>query len=92
MEALVFVLFRGEYYDLCGLFPGNFGTFIVHADELHQKTTQYADSAVSDSAVPSGTGSRLANSGYLPVCLPSLPISFMKTFFFYSLALPFKQS
>ncbi|KOM45858.1 hypothetical protein LR48_Vigan06g116400 [Vigna angularis] len=42
---------------------GNFGTVIVHADELHQKTTQYTDSAVSDSAVPSGTGGRLADSG-----------------------------
>ncbi|XP_017427206.1 serine/threonine-protein kinase 1 isoform X2 [Vigna angularis] len=52
-----------EYYDLCGLLAGNFGTVIVHADELHQKTTQYTDSAVSDSAVPSGTGGRLADSG-----------------------------
>ncbi|XP_047154078.1 serine/threonine-protein kinase 4 isoform X3 [Vigna umbellata] len=42
---------------------GNFGTVIVHADELHQKTTQYTDFAVSDSAVPSGTGGRLADSG-----------------------------
>lgn len=63
---------------------GNFGTVIVHADELHQKTTQHTDSAVSDSAVPSGTGGRLANSGYLRVCLPSLPIFFKKAVFFYS--------
>ncbi|ESW25495.1 hypothetical protein PHAVU_003G041000 [Phaseolus vulgaris] len=53
---------------------GNFGTFIVHADELHQKTTQYADSAVSDSAVPSGTGSRLANSG-----IENQKVDFMNT-------------
>ncbi|XP_020216141.1 serine/threonine-protein kinase dst2 isoform X2 [Cajanus cajan] len=40
---------------------GNFGTFIVHGDELNQ-TTQDADSAVSTSALTSGTGGRLADS------------------------------
>jgi len=89
----LFLFYLGvEYYDLCGLLAGNFGTVIVHADEFHQKTTQYADSAVSDSAVPSGTGGRLANSGYFPVCLPSLPIFFKKAVFFYSLTLIFKLS
>ncbi|KAJ1400913.1 Protein kinase domain [Sesbania bispinosa] len=39
---------------------GNFGTVIVHGDELH-KTTQDADSAVSLSTPPSGTGVRLSD-------------------------------
>ncbi|RDX58434.1 hypothetical protein CR513_62250, partial [Mucuna pruriens] len=71
MEAfimcLLFVERRNEklkgvkYYDLCGLLAGNFGTVIFHGDELRQ-TTQEADSAVSTSALTSGTGGRLADS------------------------------
>ncbi|KAG4403216.1 hypothetical protein AAZX31_01G056500 [Glycine max] len=41
---------------------GNFGTVIIHGDELH-KTTQDADSAVSVSALTSGTRGRLTDSG-----------------------------
>ncbi|KAL3032989.1 hypothetical protein AAZX31_02G112900 [Glycine max] len=41
---------------------GNFGTVIIHGDELH-KTTQDADSAASVSALTSGSGDRLADSG-----------------------------
>lgn len=51
-----------KYIDLCELLAGNFGTVIIHGDELH-KTTQDADSAVSVSALTSGSGDRLADSG-----------------------------
>lgn len=51
-----------KYIDLCELLAGNFGTVIIHGDELH-KTTQDADSAVSVSALTSGTRGRLTDSG-----------------------------
>lgn len=57
-----------KYCDLCGLFAGNFGTVIVHGDEL-RKATQDADSAVFLPALTSGTGGRYSDPGYFSIGL-----------------------